>query len=568
MKATNRRTNLVLGLVLVAAMLLTSASLTGAQDFKVLRSAFLPGDIKVDPSLATDSNSIQVLNELTVGLTGFDEDNNLVSGIASDWTEADGGKMWTFNLVQNIPWVRFDLDSGEVVQVMDDAGNPRTVTAQDVVYGWQRTLDPNTASEYAGTLAAWVVGGTELFSAADASADEIAALRAGLGIVALDDHTIQITSPVAAGFAPMIYGLWMARPQLQSVVEQFGDAWTEPENYVSYGPYALEDWQHDVRVTLIKNPYWPGTGIHQATIDELDFVYLGDEPAMLASYEAGELDWLSTLPIGDLDRLRAERPDELNFAPRPCTYYYGFNVMKPPVDNVHLRRALSMAIDRDAIIQILNAGQSPAGFFSRPGLAAAPLQEDYPDLAIWSDLDAAKAELQAYFDETGETLETMPSITIMHNTSQSHSIISQAVQQMWHDSLGVNIQISTMDFNVYQDTLQDSAPQVFRMGWCSDYPDDHNFLYDVFRFPAITGVGLNYSNWENPEFQSLLDQAMVLTDNAQRTELYAQADGILVNSDAAIAPIYFYTFQQITAPYVTRTYSKSGNERLENWSME
>ncbi len=568
MRATKRRTTMVLALVLAAAMLLSSAAFTGAQDFKVLRSAFLPGDIKLDPSLATDSNSIQILNETYVGLTALDEDNNLVSGIASEWSASNDGMVWTFKLYDNIPWVRFDLDSGEVVQVMDDAGNPRVVTAQDVVYGWQRTLDPNSASEYAYVLAAWVDGGTELLNAVDASADEIAALKAALGIVALDDFTVQVSAPITAGFAPMIYGLWLARPQLQDVVEQYGDAWTEPENYVSYGPYALEDWQHDVRVTIIKNPYWPGTGVNQAKIDEHDFVYLGDEPAMLASYEAGELDWLSTLPIGDLDRLRAERPDELNFAPRACTYYYGFNVMKPPVDNVHLRRALSMAIDRDAIVQILNAGQLPAGFFSRPGLAAAPLQEDFPDLAIWSDVEGAKAELMAYLEETGETLATMPSITIMHNTSQSHSIISQAVQQMWHDTLGIDVQISTMDFNVYQDTLQDSAPQVFRMGWCADYPDDHNFLYDVFRFPAITGVGLNYSNWENPEFQSLLDQAMVLTDNAERTQLYAQADGILVKGDAAIAPIYFYTFQQITAPYVMRTYSKSSNENLENWDIE
>ncbi|HVO72057.1 MAG TPA: peptide ABC transporter substrate-binding protein, partial [Aggregatilineaceae bacterium] len=529
-----RCAHLVFGLLVIAFMLLPSAKFTSAQEPKVLRSAWLPGDVKLDPSLATDVNSIQVVNETYVGMTTLDENtSDTEPGIASEWTVSDDGLTYTFKLLDNIPWVRYDPDKGEVVQVTDDSGNVRMVTAQDVVYGITRTLDPATASEYAGSvLQFWVKGGQEKLAGQDVP----------LGVLAVDDHTVQITSPRPAGFLASIYGMWMARPEPQWAIEEYGDAWTEAGNYESYGPYALEDWEHDVQLTLIKNPFWPGIpGVPQAKIDEHTFVYL-DLPAMLAAYEAGELDWLATVPAADLDRLRVQYPDELKTVPDICTYYYGFNVLKPPVDNVHMRLALSMAIDRDTIVKITNGGEKPAGFFSLPALAAAPHQEDYPDLAIHSDPEGAKAELQAYFDETGTTLADLPPITLQHNTSQLHATIAQAVQQMWKETLGIEVQITSQDFATHQETLRRDAPQVWRIAWCYDYPDTQNFLYDVFY--SVGPDSNNHTNWENPEFRALLDEAVVLTDNNARRELYAKADSILVKQDAAIAPIYYYMSNQ------------------------
>jgi oligopeptide transport system substrate-binding protein len=564
MNRTKTVARFALGLVLIAALLLSAVSLTlnqdrkaSAQEPKVLYTALLPGDVKLDPSLASDANSITLINDLYVGLTGLhDETVEIEPGIASSWDVSEDGLTYTFHLMDNITWVKYDADAGEVVQVLDDAGNPITVKAQDVVYGITRTLNPNTGSEYSSVLAPWVVNGQE----------SLAGETVELGVKALDDYTVEITSPDTAGFLPMLYGLWMARPQPQWVVEEYGDTWTEAANYISYGPYALKSWEHDVEITVIKNPFWPATDyVPQAKIDEINFVYM-EEPAMMTAYEAGELDWISTVPLADLDRMRAERPDELEIGPGQCTYYYGFNVLKEPVDNVHLRRALSMAIDRDVIVQILNAGQQPAGFFSRPNLAAAPRQEDYPDLAIWSDADAAKAELQAYFDETGMTLDTMPAITLQHNTSTAHATIAQAVQQMWKETLGIEISITSQDFAVHQESMRFDAPQIWRLGWCFDYPDAHNFLYDVFRF--VGPDSNNHTNWENPDFQALLDEAKVMADNDARRELYAQAEYILVNQDAVMMPIYFYTSVDLTQPYVIRTYSQTGNERFEKWDLE
>jgi oligopeptide transport system substrate-binding protein len=558
-----RFTRLAMALMMVTAIIVSSVSFAGAQDPKVLRGAFLPGDVTLDPALATDANSILILNHTYVGLTGLHEETGEIeAGIASDWTVSEDGMTYTFNLIPEISWVDYNEETGEVEQVMDADGNPRYVTAQDFVYGWQRTLDPNTAGDYASVLAPWVVGGSELLSADPAS--DLTELKNNLGIRAVDDYTLEIQTPITASFVPMIYGLWMARPQPQWVVEEFGDAWTNAENNVSYGPYALAAWDADVELLLVKNPFWAGTAtIPVPTIDELSFIWL-DQSAQLAAYEAGELDVMEgTIPSSELDRLRVERPDELWEGPSPFTYYYGFNVEKAPMDNVHMRRALSFAIDREAIVTILNGGQRVAGFFTNPDLAGSPQVADYPDYGAVSDPELARQELEAYFAETGTTLEDLPPITLGFNTSELHATIAQAIQQMWVETLGIEVQTTSQEFDVYLETLDNDAYQVYRLAWGYDYPDPNSFLYDVFHSTA----GNNDTNWSDPEFDRLVEEARLLSDPAERAEMYAQAENLLVREGAAIAPIYHYSSIEIAQPYVTRTYSVLGQERFEKWDV-
>ncbi len=551
---------LTLGVLLVAAMLLSSFSMTPtlAQDKKVLRTAYLPGDVILDPSLGTWVNEIQIINELFPGITTLNELTVEVEpGIASDWTVSEDGMTYTFNIMQGVPWVRYDADSGQVVEVTDADGNVRTVTAKDIAYGINRTLTPDTGSQYAGTLAPWIVNGTEKLAGQDVE----------LGVVAVDDATLQITSPKPAGFLLMMYGLWMSRPEPQWLIDEMGEAWAqEAANIQSYGPYAVKEWGHDVAVTLIKNPFWPGTDyVPQAKIDEWVFSYL-DDPAMLAAFEAGELDWIPTVPLPDLDRLRVEYAAELAIGPDTCTYYYGFNTLVPPTDNVHMRRALSMAIDRATVVQVTNGGEVPAGFFTRPDIAPLLKEEDYPDLAIHSDPEAAKAELQAYLADTGLTIDQIPTITLGHNTSARHATIAQAIQQMWKDTLGIEVQITSQDAQVYNETLRRDAFPIWRLGWCYDYPDANSFINDVFRTKGPDSN--NHTGWGTDEFYALLDEAGTTSDPAARRELYSQAEYLLVNKDAAVAPIYYYTSQQMTQTNVERTYAVNRSERLEKWDIK
>lgn len=572
----------VLSVVLVLALLV---GVVGAQDGeKVIRTEIGASDIPtLDPALATDTSSIQILNQTYPGLTILDEETSeVMPGLATDWEyveNEDGTFTYTFNLRDDVPWVIYNQETGEVEQVLDEEGNPRMVTAQDVLYGWTRSLDPRTAGEYAYVLYPQVVGGeafntqfSDEVAAAEEAEEEIDVtsleLEIGpetLGIAAPDDYTFTVTAPTFAGYQTNIYGMWMARPQPQWAIEEHGDFWIEAGNFPSYGPFAVESWEHDVQLTMVKNPFWPGNEVSpQATIDRVVFNVL-DASTALAEYEAGNLDVVDDVSTADIPRIKADPvlSQEYYEGTDTASYYYGFSVDVEPMNSVHLRRALSHAVDRQDIVDnITQGGQVPARIFSNPALAAAPTVEEYPDIGIGYDPEAAQEELALALEELGvSSVDELPPITLLFNESEAHQRIAEAIQQMWAEELGIEVQLTVQDFATYLDT-RGTFP-VWRAGWGSDYPDAHNFLYDVFHSTSQN----NDTGWVNEEFDALLEEAALLTDQQARKDLYAQAEQILVYEDAAIIPIYFYSDPELTKPYVERTYSATGDQRYENWDI-
>lgn len=542
----------------------------------ILRLNLGPGDVPtIDPALSTDTSSVQIVDELTVGLSRLDEVTlEIHPGMAEKWDISEDGTVYTFYLLQGIPWVRWN--GSAVEEVKDEEGNVRYVTAHDFEYGIKRTCNPETASDYAYVLAFAIKGCEELNSAdlAALSDEEKQALFDGVGAKALDDYTLQVTFNEPAAYNLNIIGMWVAHAQPQWLIEERGDRWTEPGFNQSYGPYALKEWVHDSYITLVKNPFWPGTEyIPQASIDEINFSMLDASPAF-AEYEAGNLD-VAGVPLDDIDRVKADPvlSKELLIAPMGCTYYYGFNTQKPPVDNPRLRRALSLAIDRQGLIDnVLKGGQQPAQWFCRPGMAACPTPEKYPDLGVKYDPEKAKAELKAYMDEMGYTdVSQIPEIILMFNTSEGHKKIAEAISAMWKETLGIQVTVTNQEWKVYIKTIRDpeATPHIWRLGWCMDYPDANNWTREVMAKGGSAnpdkGGGLN---WENPKFEELVVQAAREMDLAKRTDLYAQAEQILAWEDAAIAPIYWYTRVTCTRPYVNRTFSQHGHEALEKWSLQ
>ncbi len=280
-------------------------------------------------------------------------------------------------------------------------------------------------------------------------------------------------------------------------------------------------------------------------------------------------------PLGDLDRVKADPvlSAELYNGVNLCSYYYGFNTTAKYVDDVRVRRALSEAVDRQSLVDnVLKGGQQPAQWFARPGLAGAPTMEDHPDLGVKSDVAAAKADLQSYLDEKKLTVDQLD-ITLMFNTSSGHQKIAEALQQMWKDNLGLNVKLVNQEWAVYLATVKGAdTPQIWRMGWCPDYPDANNYDREVF---AANGSSNPYTNgkpsggvfWANPTYEDLLKKAAVETDNTKRVELYAQAEQILVYTDAVIIPIYWYAANRVTKPYVVRTYGVGGSEEFAKWDI-
>jgi oligopeptide transport system substrate-binding protein len=568
-----------LGFLIALVALMISLGVVSAQDeAKILRVEAGESDVPtLDPALATDSSSIQILNETYIGLTHLDEvTQETKPGIAESWDvaeNADGTVTYTFHLRSDVPWVRYNAETGAVEEVTVD-GNVRMVNAHDFAYGWTRTLDPRTASEYAYVLAPQIVGGSEFntqtlegsdVEGVDLSTLELVIGPETLGFRAVDDVTFEVTAPRLFAFQPAIYGMWMARPQPQWAIEEAGDFWIEPENFVSYGPFALKEWAHDESITIIKNPFWPGNEVAPvSSIDEVQFLFL-DQATAMAEYEAGNLDYIDDVSIAEIPRIKSdpELSAEYYEGTTASTYYYGFSINVEPTNNVHLRRALSYAVDREDIVEnVTGSGQTPAPFFSNPSLAAAPLMEDYPDLGINYDPDLAQEELALALEEMGlSSVDELPTITILFNTSDAHQAIAEAIQQMWLEELGIEAQIVNQEFAVYLD--QRSTFPVWRAAWGSDYPDNHNFLYDVFHSSSLN----NDTGWSNPAFDALVEEAATLSDNAARAELYAQAENILIYEDAAIIPIYFYSDVELTKPYVERTFSTGGDERYEKWDI-
>lgn len=528
-----------------------------------------------DPSLATDTTSVDIVGNVFMSLTRFDPNTGeVIPYLATDWEageDADGNQTWTFNMRTDIPWVKYNPVTGETTQEVDADGNPRFVTAQDVEYGVKRTIDPNTASDYSYVLyviknAADVNGGSEELTLDD------------VGVTAVDDATVMFTLESPAGFFPAIAGMWVADPMPQWAIEEWGDQWTEAGLIVTNGPYTMESWIHGGELNLVKNPLWPDADTVQ--IERVEGIMINEASTAFDLYENNELD-STGVPLPQMDRVRVDDvlSQEYVSGPTPCTYYYGFNNQKYPFTDQRVRAAFSQAIDRQSLIDnVLKGGQRPATSFTYPGMFGAP---EPGTVGLGYNLDAAAASLQAFLDEEGLTIDEFNElgIILMHNTSESHASIAAAVQQMWADALGVSVNVENQEWAVYLDTINkdtpiDEAPHIFRLGWCADYPDANNWVHEVFNSEAGANrlrrncVDPNCSEVTTSEFDELTATAGKEQDPATRAELYAQAEEILAVEEAAYAPIYYYSTEQVTKPWLTRNYPGVGSNDFYNWTID
>jgi oligopeptide transport system substrate-binding protein len=270
-----------------------------------------------------------------------------------------------------------------------------------------------------------------------------------------------------------------------------------------------------------------------------------------------------------------------------CTYYYGFVNTKPPLDNVLVRKALSAAIDRKTLVDsVLKGGQIPANTFALSNIFGNAAED--PDIAPWAlteeqggwGYDKALEQAKAWLAEAGyPDGEGFPTITLMHNTSEAHAQIAQAIQAMWQQGLGINVNIENQEWAVFLNTISnetplEDVPHVFRMGWCADYPDENNWVHEVFN----TDAGANRLRWDadanaplaenGMSFNELTVAAQRSNDPEERKALYKMAEKILSDTAAAYAPIYYYTTVQITKPYLDRTYYNLGGNRFETFVID
>jgi oligopeptide transport system substrate-binding protein len=529
----------------------------------------------LDPSLATDTTSVDVIRNMFMGLTQFDPDTGeVLPYLATEWESGEdenGNQTWTFTMRDDIPWVQYNPSTGETTEVLDEEGNPRIVNAHDVVYGVKRTVDPDTGSDYAYVLYVIQNGQAVNEGQEGVTLDDV-------GVEAIDDFTVQFTLERPAAYFPSVAGMWVAHPMPQWVIDERQERWIEPGFITTNGPFVLDTWIHGGEMVLVKNELWPMAD--EVQIERIEAVMISEQSTAFALYENNELDTVNA-PLPELDRIKADPQlsEELYIAPAACTYYYGFTNTKPPFDDARVRQAFAQSIDRQSLIDnVLKGDQIPATSFAPPGIFGAP---EPGTVGLEYDPEAAQAALQEYLDEQGITLEEFNDmgITLMHNTSESHAQIAAAIQQMWSDSLGVNVQVENQEWRVYLDTINKNTPvaevpHIWRLGWCADYADENNWVHEVFN--ADAGANRLRRNCQDPncneaimtEFDELTSQAAQTQDAEERIELYREAERLIAAEEVAYAPIYHYTTVQVTKPWLDRNYPLLGGNDWFNWTID
>ncbi|GMR09591.1 MAG: oligopeptide ABC transporter substrate-binding protein OppA [Anaerolineae bacterium] len=526
-----------------------------------------------DPSLATDTTSSNLIGSIFMGLTDQDDvTKEIVPSLATSWASSEDKTVWTFQLRDDIPWVQYNTTTGEVDPVLDDDGNPRIVNANDVVYGVKRTCDPNTASDYAWLL--YSIKGCEALNSADPSAEDFQDVYGAMSVVALDDFTVEFTTEFGAGFFPGVVSMANLYPTPQWIIEDKGDRWIEPGFIVTNGAYVMSEWVHGDHLILEKNPLWPlwGTDYGSGNIERIFGVTIEEASTSFAMYQNDELD-TAGVPLEEVDRVKAEMASEFKNSPINCTYYYGFVTEKPPTDDVRVRKALSMGIDRATLVEtVTKGGQIPANTFTNP-LNFGQHAED-PDIAPWALTEEKGGTGYAKAVEMGKGLLAeagFPNgagldILLMHNVSEGHARIAQAVQAMWQEAYPeMTVSVETQEWRVYLDTIRASSaieqvPNVFRLGWCGDYPHANNWMHEVFN--PDEGANRIRLSVDDPQVGDLVKEyaettvAAQVASPAEADALYKRAEILLNDEIVGIAPIYYYTTVNVTKPWLERSFDQ------------
>ncbi|WP_156104104.1 ABC transporter substrate-binding protein, partial [Campylobacter sp. MIT 97-5078] len=379
-----------------------------------------------------------------------DENDKLAPGVALTWNHSDDYKTWTFNLRKNAKW-----------------SNGDNVTAKDFVFAWKRLADPKTASPYASYLTYLKLQNADEIVKGKLSPDK-------LGVEAKDDYTLVLHLEDSVPFADLLTQFYVLSPVPQKVVEKLGDAWSDPKNLVSNGAFKLDSFVVNEEAKLSKNPYyWDAKNV---LLDKLTLLQIQNQSVAFTRYRANALD-ISTFPLELLDKVKKEYPKEFTTGSNLCTYYFQFNVANPPFDNVKVRQALSMALDRNIITdKILRQGQIPAFNFSPPAISAAELITP-PEWSKWDDKKRHEEAIKL-LNEAGYNKNHPLIFTLLYNTSEEHKKLAIAASSIWKQNLGgiVNIKLQNQEWKTFLSTRRLGQHQMARAGWCSDYNEASSFL--------------------------------------------------------------------------------------------
>ena len=469
----------------------------------------------LDPHRSEGTGSAEILRDLYEGLTTETVDSDVTPGVAERWTISDDGTVYTFHLRADARWSN---------------GDP--VTADEFVFAFRRTLDPATASTYAQTL--YPIRGAKAINTGEAPLE-------ALGVVAQNPLTLEVTLNAPTPYFLQLLTHSSAYPVHRASVEEFGDAFTQPGRLVSNGAYVLQEWVVQSHIKITKNNhYWDRDNVQ---IEEVYHYPTEDIDAEFKRYRAGQLDFTDQIPNNQFNWIRENLGSELKVEPYLSIYYYVFDLSEPPFDDVRLRKALTMVIDREVLTaRVTGVGEVPAYGLVPPGIANYTAQR-----YAWADLPHAErvATARQLYREAGYSDDNPLQVQIHYNTSENHKKVAVAMAAMWKEALGVQAQLLNEEWKVMLQTRKNRANwSVMRFGWVGDFNDAYTFLEIMH-----SEHGQNTAGYNNAEYDRLTEAASREGDLARRRALMESAEKIFIE-DYSILPIYFYVSKHLVKPYV------------------
>jgi oligopeptide transport system substrate-binding protein len=468
----------------------------------------------IDPDLNTLVDGGIYIQHVFEGLTKLDDKGKIVNGQAKDIKVSDDGLTYTVTLRDDIKW---------------SDGKP--VTAQDFVYGWQRLVNPKTASEYSYMMDP-VVNATDIYTGKNKDVTS-------LGVTAKDDKTLEIKLSAPCAYFLELLSRPMFYPLRKDVVEG-NDKWTQdPKTYIGNGPYKMTAWNHKESIIDQKSDtYYNKDAV---TVDQIKFLLMDDDSAIQAAYQNGELNFADSYPVEEQEKWAATK--DYHNMDQLATYYIAFNCKKAPFDNPKVRKALTLAIDRNYIVNnITKAGQIPADAFVSTGVTDADTSKQFHEVGggYYSvkdeDYDKNVAEAKKLLSEAGyPDGKGFPTFEYSFNTNTGHKAIAEALQNMWKEELGINCTIAAQEWAVFSENRHKGNYQVARDGWIADYNDPISYL-DTF----MSDSGNNDPQWSNKDFDALIRKAKATGDQTVRMKAMHDAEKVLMD-DMPLCPIYFYT---------------------------
>lgn len=468
----------------------------------------------IDPALNSAVDGGNIIVQAFETLLIVDQDNKLVSGQAEKYEISEDGLVYTFHLRDGLKW-----------------SDGSDLKASDFVFAWKRLADPEVAAPYGADMLGYVKG------YAEAAAGDIEALS----VSAPDDKTFVVELAAPCVYFEKLVTHVSTVPVQPATVEANGDQWAlEPSTYISNGPFKMQEWVPGSHVTFVKNEnYWNAGAV---TVNSLKFALMEDTNAYYNAFKTGELDLIKEPPTEEVPNLKGT--DEFFLDPIMGTYYIDFNNAKAPFDNPDVRKALSLAIDREYVANVVMQGTyTPATNFVGPGISDAEPGTFFEDVTRQNnggdrfdisnhDADLAKAKelLAAAGYPEGQGL---PVLEYMTNDAGYHKAVAEYLQSCWKE-LGVTMDIKILEWSTFTPTRRKGDYQIARDGWVYDYDDPSNMLN---LFNSISGN--NSANYNNPEMDKLLNEANSTADLNVHYQKLHEAENLLLE-EAGIAPVAYY----------------------------